>query len=143
MSDDAKLTVADYPLAEMRPDLVRTRSGRALDTVTLESVLDGGITMDDLRITPEALRQQAEVADAAGRPTLAQNFMRAAELVNVPEDEILRIYEMLRPGRAKSRAELVTLAQGLRDRHAAHGMAGFIEEAAEIYERRGLFRFRF
>ena len=37
--------------------------------------------MGDLAIHPEALLRQAEIARAAGRPTLAQNFERAADLV--------------------------------------------------------------
>ena len=47
---------------------------------------------------------QAEIARAAGRPTLARNFERAAELVDVPQDVILQLYELLRPGRAKDKA---------------------------------------
>jgi propanediol dehydratase small subunit len=94
-------------------------------------------------ITPDALRQQAEIARAAGRPTLARNFERAAELVDVPQDVILRIYELLRPGRAKGKADLLEAAQLLRGTYKAEGMARFVEEAAAVYERRGLFSKRF
>jgi propanediol dehydratase small subunit len=143
MTGEIKLTVADYPLAESRPDLVRTRSGRQLDDITLDSVLAGQTTMEDLRITPAALQMQAKLAEAAGRPTLGKNFERAAELVDVPQDEILRVYELLRPGRAKSSAELRAAAQALRDNYGARRMADFVMEAAEIYERRGLFTKRY
>ncbi len=99
----AKLTIADYPLAETRSDRIKGKRGKSLDDITLESVVAGRVTMEDLRITPQALADQAEISRAAGRPTLALNFERAAELVGVPQDFIMSSYEMLRPGRAKSK----------------------------------------
>ena len=53
------LTVADYPLAENRPDVVETKAGKRLDDITLEGVLSDHVTLEDLRITGRALRQQA------------------------------------------------------------------------------------
>lgn len=134
-----KLTTADYPIAEKRPDLVLGRRGKKLEEVTLQAVLEGRATLEDLRITEAALHNQAEIARAAGRPTLALNFERAAELIDVPQDTVMRAYEMLRPGRAKSKGELLSLAQELRISHGAKLIAEFIEEAADVYERRGLF----
>lgn len=134
---------ADYPLAEKRPDLVRSRGGKSLDELTLAAIEAGDVKLEDLRITPVALRLQAEIAASAGRPTLGRNFDRAAELIDVPQDEILRIYELLRPGRAKGKADLLDAARLLRDTYKAPRMAAFIEEAAEVYERRGLFSARF
>lgn len=142
MSKD-KLTIADYPLAEKRPDAVRGARGKPLADVTLEGVLDGSVTMEDLRITGTALRQQAEISRAALRPTLAQNFERAAELVDVPQETIMRIYELLRPGRAKSKDDLLAAAKELRDQYGAAAMAAFVTEAAEVYDQRGLFKKRF
>ena len=136
-------SVKDYPLAENRPDLVRTASGKALDQLTLDAVLADEVRLEDLRITPQALRDQAQVAELAGRPTLARNFDRAAELVDVPQEVILAIYELLRPGRAKTAAELLAAAATLRTTYGAEKMADFIEEAAKVYERRGLFTYRF
>ncbi len=138
-----KLGRADYPLAEKRPDLVRTRGGKALDDLTLAAIEAGEVSLEDLRITPQALRQQAEIATAAGRPTLGRNFDRAAELIDVPQDVILGIYELLRPGRAKGKSDLLDAARLLRDTYKAHRMAAFVEEAAEVYERRGLFSARY
>lgn len=137
------LTVADYPLAENRPDLLRTARGRGIDHLTLEAVESGDVTLEDLRITPAALRLQAEIAEAAGRPTLARNFERAAELVDIPQDVLLQVYELLRPGRAKDKAELLAAAARLRADYRATTMARFVEEAAAVYERRGLFTYRF
>lgn len=140
---DARLTIADYPLAEKRPEAVTGKRGKSLDELTLDGVLNGSVTLEDLRITSQALRQQAEIAGDAGRPTLAANFERAAELVDVPQETIMRVYELLRPGRAKSKDDLMTAAKNLRDVHGANGIAAFIEEAADIYDRRGLFKTRF
>lgn len=137
------LTVADYPLAENRPDVVETKAGKTLDDITLEGVLSDRVTLQDLRITGRALRQQAEIATAAGRPTLAANFERGAELVDVPQDVIMRIYELLRPGRANSKEELIAAAKDLRETYGAEGVAAFIEEAADVYERRSLYKKRF
>lgn len=136
-------TRSDYPLAEKHPDAVIGPRGKRLSDITLDAVLDGSVTMEDLRITPDALLAQAEIARDAGRATLALNFQRAAELVNVPQDVVLRIYELLRPGRAKSKAQLIEAAAELRVRHGAEGIARFVEEAAATYEERGLFTFRY
>ncbi len=86
--------------------------------------------MDDLRVTAEALEHQAEVAEGEGRPQLAENLRRAAELVNVPEDEILRIYNAMRPNRS-TRGELLAIAQQLEAAYGAKRCAALIREAAE------------
>jgi glycerol dehydratase small subunit/propanediol dehydratase small subunit len=133
----------DYPLAEKHPHDIRGGRGKALDAITLDAVLAGDVTMEDLRITPKALCDQASIARDAGRPTLALNFERGAELVNVPQDVIMRVYELLRPGRAKSAAELLAAAALMRDSYGATRIADFIAEAADTYEQRGLFTKRF
>ncbi len=143
MNTDETLGTADYPLAEKRPELVRGARGKGLDEVTVEAVLAGDLGLEDLAITPEALRRQAAIARAAGRATLAQNFERAAEMVGLPQELILSVYEKLRPGRVRDKAALLAIAADLRRDHGAERLAAFVEEAAEVYERRGLFAFRF
>lgn len=138
-----KLTTADYPLAEKRPELVKGKRGKSLDEITLEALDQGQVTMDDLRITGAALLQQAQIARSAHRETLAANFERAAEMAEVPEDAIMRIYELLRPGRAKSKEDLLAAAKELRETYGAERLAAFVAEAADVYERRGLFKNRF
>jgi propanediol dehydratase small subunit len=140
---ERKLGVADYPLAEKRPELIEGRRGKRLDEITLDKLLAGEVALEDLRITPAALTMQAEIARAAGRPMLAENFARAAELVDVPQDFIMAVYELLRPGRAKDKTPLIEAARKLRDDYKAERMARFVEEAAAVYERRGLFTYRF
>lgn len=137
------LTTADYPLAETRPDLIRGGRGKSLDEITLQRLLAGEVTLDDLRITPQSLRMQAEIARSANRATLAANLERSAELVDVPQDFIMKVYELLRPGRALDQAPLLEAARVLRETYKADRMATFVEEAAEVYQRRGLFTHRF
>ena len=138
-----KLGISDYPLAETQPGEVRGARGLSLDDITMAGVLDGSVGMEDLRITGAALEAQAQIAEAAGRPTLAANFRRAAELTAVPQPVIMEVYELLRPGRAKDRQALMDAAARLRNDFGANHMADFVEEAAEVYLRRGLFTFRY
>ena len=64
--------------------------------------------------TPEALAMQARIAEECGRPQLAENLRRAAELTRVPEPFILDVYRALRPGRA-DRDTLLREAAELQD----------------------------
>ncbi len=138
-----KLGIADYPLAERRPELVRGRRGKGLADLTLDEVLSGEVEMEDLRITPDALLQQAEIARDANRATLSGNFERASEMAGLPQEFIMEIYELLRPGRAPDKTVLEAAAARLRGEYGAERLAQFVEEAAEVYERRSLFTFRF
>ena len=99
--------------------------------------------MEDLRITPEALIRQAQIARSAGRTALAGNFDRAAEMTLLPQDVVMEIYELLRPGRAMSKSDLIGMADRLRLEFGAPLLAKFVEEAAAHYEARGLFRTRY
>ena len=119
----------EYPLIETATERLRTPAGRRLGEVTIEAVLAGEVTMEDLRITPEALEMQAEIAEGASRPQLAENLRRAAELVAVPEEKILEIYTALRPGRA-TRERLLELAGELEERYRAPRCAALLREAA-------------
>lgn len=140
---DRKLTTADYPLAEKRPELIKGPRGAELQDLTLEALVKGEVTLEDLRITPDALRFQADISRSANRGTLGGNFERASELVDVPQDFIMSVYELLRPGRAKDKQALLEAAATLRETYGAPRMAAFVEEAAAVYERRGLFTYRF
>ena len=55
-------------------------SGRSAENITLEAVRSGDIRPEDIRIHPDTLVQQAEVARAHANPQLAANLLRAAEL---------------------------------------------------------------
>jgi propanediol dehydratase small subunit len=115
---------------------VRALSGRAVEGLTVEAVRAGEIGLADLRIHPETLERQAVVAAEHGNPQLADNLRRAAELTQLPDDEVLAIYEALRPGRS-SAAQLTALAGSLADRRLPRCSA-LVAEAADVYARRGL-----
>ena len=99
------------------------------DGITVSDVVEGRAGMRDLRITPEALEHQAEVAEKAGRRQLGENLRRAAELVAVPDDLILAVYDLLRPGRAP-REELEAMARPLEADYGAARCAALLREAA-------------
>jgi propanediol dehydratase small subunit len=127
---------SDYPLGLKRPDLVTTPSGIPLDDVTVDAMREGRLRWEDLRATPETLRAQARVAEAAGRRPLSDNLLRAAELATFPSETILEIYTALRPHRSTA-PELEAWAARL-DEAEAPLTAEFVREAATVYEKRGL-----
>lgn len=143
MGSKESKAAALYPASEKQAERIRTPGGHRLSDLTLENVLAGKLTARDVGISAGALRLQSEVARAVGRSRLAGNFERGAELTNVSQDEILETYERLRPGRARDKQELLDLARRYRKTHAAPNIARLIEEAAEVYDLRGLFRKRF
>ena len=145
MTDDGKPDNLDaiYPVGEKDPDRVRTRNGRLLSDLTLDNLLAGQVAPSDFGITTEGLRLQAAIAERAGRPNLAQNLRRGAELVEIPDNVLLEVYELLRPGRAQSADDLRAVANQLRDTYGAKETASLLEEAALVYERRGIFQRRF
>jgi propanediol dehydratase small subunit len=116
--------------------LIRALSGKAVDQLTVEAVRAGEVGLADLRIHPETLERQAVVAEQHGNPQLAENLRRAAELTGIPDDEVLAVYEALRPGRSTP-AQLTELAASL-DRRGLPRCAALLAEAAEVYARRGL-----
>jgi len=132
-----------YPVGEKQPDRVRTRNGHVLGDLTLENLLAGQVDSSDFGITSDGLHLQSTIAEKAGRPNLAQNLRRGAELVKIPDAVLLSIYELLRPGRAQSADELRVAAHQLRATYGAKETASLIEEAALVYERRGIFQRRF
>ena len=115
---------------------VRALSGKPVEQLTVAAVRAGEIGLADLRIHPETLERQAVVAEQHGNPQLADNLRRAAELTKLPDDEVLAIYEALRPGRCTA-AELTALAESLAGRDLPR-CAALVGEAAEVYARRGL-----
>jgi propanediol dehydratase small subunit len=49
-----RLSIADYPLAEKRPEVVRGKRGKGLEEITLGALLEDCVTLEDLRITEAA-----------------------------------------------------------------------------------------
>jgi propanediol dehydratase small subunit len=128
-----------YPLMDHAVERLRAISGRRLADVTLDAAAAGELEIADIQIDAATLRAQAAIATQAGYPQLAANLTRAAELTAVPNADVLRMYELLRPGRA-SYDELIELATSLAQIHHAPESAALVREAAEAYRARGLLR---
>lgn len=132
-------TKEDYPLSKKKADVVKSATGKKLDEFTMENVMNGTIGAADCRIAPETLEMQAQVAESVNRHSFARNLRRAAELISIPDDRILEIYNYLRPYRA-TKAELLEIADELEHKYAAKVNAAFVREAAELYEKRDRLR---
>lgn len=134
-SDSTMDAKSDYPLAEKRPELVKTPTNRRLEDITLEAVLNGSITANDVRIAPETLELQAQISESVGKDAFARNLRRAAELIAVPDDRILEIYNALRPYRS-TKEELLDIAKELENKYNAKINGAFVREAAQVYDER-------
>jgi propanediol dehydratase small subunit len=126
-----------YPLMENAEDSLTASSGRLLSSVTLDAAAAGEIDAADLQVSAATLRAQAELAYQAGYRELAQNLQRAAELTAVPNQELLRMYELMRPGRS-TYSQLTDMADRLENEFDAPITAAFVREAAEVYRSRSL-----
>ncbi|MEI7438409.1 MAG: diol dehydratase small subunit [Thermoleophilia bacterium] len=126
----------NYPLGEHNRADVRSQTGKAADELTVADIRAGTITSADAAVDPDTLRRQAEFAEQGGNPQLADNLRRGAELALFSDDDVLRFYDALRPGRS-SVAELQTIAAELE---AGGGVrcAALVHEAIAHYTRRGL-----
>ena len=131
--------IFDYPLGEKVPQTIKGRTGRPLGQLSMEAVRRGDLCPEDLMIDAETLRRQAEIAEVAGYQQVSQNLRRAAELVTLSNEELLSLYNALRPCRS-SYLELVALADELRIKYRAEETARLVHEAAEAYSAHGLCR---
>ncbi len=118
--------------------MTRAFSGRDTEELTLDRLARDEIAADDVRIHPDTLEHQATVAEQHANPQLAANFRRAAELALMSEEDVLALYEALRPHRATAE-ELEGLADRLEGVPAPL-CAALVREAADVYARRGLLR---
>ena len=126
-----------YPLGEYEADSIRSKTGKKLDEITLDEIRKGHVSPEDIKIFKEMLYNQGQVAKDSDNPALAANFERASELVDVPDDVILHMYDKLRPNRS-TKLELVTIAKDLLETYHAPNCAKLVLEAADIYEKRGI-----
>ena len=117
-----------YPFYEHARNDLKLPDGRGLDALTLQELRAGRLGIGDLGIHADTLRHQASVARAAGFDQLAANLRRAAELVSVPDETVLDIYDKLRPGRATS-SELEEVARRLESDFNAPETAAFVRDS--------------
>lgn len=126
-----------YPLGEHEKEKIASKTGKKLTDITLDEVMKNHVSADDIKISKDMLRAQGQVAKEAGNDPMEKNFERAAELVDVPDDVILKMYDKLRPNRS-TKLELVLMAQELLEKYNAKNCARLVMEAAEVYEKRGI-----
>lgn len=126
-----------YPFGEHEKERITSKTGKKLTDITTDEVLKNHVSADDIKISKEMLRAQGQVASESGNAPMEKNFERAAELVDVPDDVILKMYDKLRPNRS-TKLELLQMAQELLEKYDAKNCAKLILEAAEIYEKRGI-----
>ena len=131
-----KVTATNYPLAENMAEKISTPTGKPFTSLSYDKVISGEITAEDMRISPETLEMQAQVAESVNREAFAGNLRRAAELIAVPDERLLEIYNALRPYRS-TKQELIDIANELDQKYGAKTAAGLVREAAEVYEQRG------
>ncbi len=137
MTTNPDLAPADYPLSVNRPELLHTPTGKSLDDLTMAAVVAGDLTSEDLRISPDTLKLQGQLAAAAGRRQLADNFTRASEMTAIPDAEVLAMYNSLRPN-ASTAGQLEELASRLESTYSATTCAALVREAAQVYAARDL-----
>jgi propanediol dehydratase small subunit len=125
-----------YPLGAGARGEVHSATGRVVADITVDAVVSGDVGARDVAVSAETLRLQAEFAERGGNPQLGENLRRAAELVAFEDEELLRFYEMLRPGRSSAQ-ELDELADSLATR-GAERCAKLVREARAAYVRREL-----
>ena len=127
----------NYPLGEHERERIASKTGKKLTEITLDEVVKGHISSDDIKISKEMLKAQGQVAKEHGNDPMEKNFERAAELVDVPDEVILKMYDKLRPNRS-TKLDLVKMAQELLEKYNAKNCAKLVMEAAEVYEKRGI-----
>jgi propanediol dehydratase small subunit len=111
-------------------------SGTSVDEISVDAIRRGDITLDDVRVHPDTLERQARIAEQTNNPQLANNFLRAAELTRLSDEEVMALYESLRPQRSTVQ-QLRSIADDLRSK-SAHRNAELFDQAADVYDRRGL-----
>jgi propanediol dehydratase small subunit len=128
-----------YPLRVHHADTVRSAGNHTLDEIQIDNINREVLSPKDLNIHADTLLAQANISRQAGFTRLSENLTRAAELTQLSNQELLQLYDRLRPGRS-SYAELIGLANLLEEKYHAVFCAQLFREAAEIYKVRKLFR---
>ena len=137
MSYESK--TANYPIMEKCSENVRPVSGRSIDEINIENVLERKLTLEDGRISRETLRMQAQIAAEAGYKQISENLIRAMELVSVPDEVVLDTYNAMRPYRA-TKDELMEIAETFEKEYNSPSTASFIREAAAVLEKKKMLK---
>ncbi len=126
-----------YPLREHCANQLKAKSGKPYEQVTYEALIRGEVEKDDLKTHADTLRMQAEIAYRDGKKQFGDNLMRAAEMTAIPDEEVLELYNLLRPNRTDKKT-LMAAAEKVRRDYGANAIAALIESAAQVYGKRGI-----
>lgn len=124
-----------YPLSKHHAETIRSKTGKPLSSIDLDGVMNGQIEAEDIKISADTLRLQAEVAKVHGKTAMAKNLYRAAEMTEIDDALILEVYDKLRPNRSTEK-ELLAYADLFEKKYKAYQTAAFIREAIEVYKKR-------
>ena len=105
----------------------------------LGEVIDGRVAPEDISVRLETLEHQARFAREAGYDQVAESLERAAEMTRIPDEEILELYEALRPGRS-TYYSLLSMSQRIASMYGAELTGAYIREAADAYRDTGLLK---
>lgn len=115
---------------------IYTGTGKPLESITLDEVMKGNVRFEDIKISKNTLEEQAKIAIKYGNVQQAENFKRASEMMEFNDEEILEMYNKLRPNRSTER-ELEELVERLKLKNADI-CAKLVSEALEVYKKRGI-----
>lgn len=127
-----------YPLSQSDLE-IKSKSGKNLEDITIDEVINGNVTGEDIKISKDTLLLQSKIAKDSGREQLGENLKRASELVDVPDEELLKIYNMLRPYRS-TELELLNKVKELKEKYNAVKCSELIMDALEVYKKRGILK---
>ena len=136
---DVKVVMSNHDFhktPEAEEIIARLRKMQSFDADIPKIALMPQSTSDVLTLLAATLEMQAQVAESVHREAFAGNLRRAAELIAVPDDRLLEIYNALRPYRS-TKQELLDIAGELDGKYGAKTAASLVREAAEVYEKRG------
>ena len=57
--------MSSYPLGQNEADTITSKTGKKLSDITLEEVKRGNVQAEDIKISPEMLKRQGQVAKEA------------------------------------------------------------------------------
>ena len=128
---------APLPAGRQRAGTPRTASGRKVSEITLDAVVRGEIGADDIRVSAETLRQQAEFAAAGRQPTARRQPAPRRRARRILGRRAARALRGAAPRPLDARSSSTQLARRLEARDAVL-CAALVREARGAYVRRGL-----
>lgn len=132
-----EFSINDYPLGKKHFNSIKTKTNKLLSDITINNVSNNLIDNKDLSISSKTLLMQSEIAASDNKIELSKNLKRAAEMVSIPDEKLIEIYDILRPNRA-SEEEILKIASELETQYNAIDTANLLKQTCHVYKKRGL-----